>query len=73
MSQLKNLLYSYVYNPTNENRLDLADEYYRLEQYAAALSYYYRDKDLNENERVLSKTAIHQNSCWYCWCCFCFC
>ena len=64
MSQLKNLLYSYVYNPTNENRLDLADEYYRLEQYAAALSYYLQTAEMSPDKDMQYYSLIQCGKCF---------
>lgn len=52
MSKLKDILYSYIYNPSVENIFELAEVYFDKKQYAAALSYYLKtaettaDKDL---------------------------
>jgi len=64
MSQLKNLLYSYVYNPTDENRLYLADEYYKLEQYAAALSYYLQTAEMSFEKNMQYYCLIQCGKCF---------
>lgn len=64
MSQLKNLLYSYVYNPTDENRLYLADEYYKLEQYAAALSYYLQTAEMSSDKDMQYYSLIQCGKCF---------
>lgn len=52
MSRIRDLLYCFVYNPTINNRFELAETYYYEKQYAIALTFYLKiaeissDKDL---------------------------
>ncbi|NDA26365.1 MAG: hypothetical protein EBZ05_05930 [Verrucomicrobia bacterium] len=50
MSKLKSILYSYTYNPSIENKLELAEEYFNQQQYAAALSYYLNTAEISEDK-----------------------
>lgn len=52
MSRIKNLLYSYIYNPTLDNRLDLAEEYFKEQQFAAALSFYLKIVEVSTNKNL---------------------
>ena len=52
MSRLKNLLYSYVYNPIVENMVMLAEEYYNTQQYAAALSFFLKTADSTQDKNL---------------------
>lgn len=52
MSRLKNLLYSYIYNPTLDNRLDLAEEYFAQQQFAAALTYYLKIAEVSKDKNL---------------------
>jgi tetratricopeptide (TPR) repeat protein len=63
-TKLKDLLYSYVYNPTNENRLYLADEYYDNQQYAAALSYYLQVAEMSEDKDKQYYSLIRCAKCF---------
>lgn len=50
MSKLKNYLYSYVYNPTPESMVFIAEEYFNNEQYAAALSFFLKAADSTDDK-----------------------
>jgi len=64
MLELKNLLYSYVYNPTDENRLLLADKYFELEQFAAALSYYLQTAEMSPDKDMQYYSLIRCGKCF---------
>lgn len=64
MLEIKNLLYSYIYNSSNENRLALADSYYKHEQYAAALSYYLQTADQSTDKDMQYYCLIRCGKCF---------
>lgn len=63
MLKLKSLLYSYAYNPTTSNRLELAEEYFALQQYAAALSYYLQTAETTEDKDLQYYCLIRCAKC----------
>jgi len=50
MSTIKNLLYSFIHNPTIDNRFRLAEEYYLKQQYAIALTFYLKTAEITEDK-----------------------
>lgn len=52
MSRLKSLLYAYIYNPSIDNRLNLAEEYFTIQQYAAALSFFLKTAESTEDKNL---------------------
>jgi tetratricopeptide (TPR) repeat protein len=64
MSRLKDLLHSYVYNPSIENRFDLAEEYFRCGQYAAALSFYLKTAETTTDKNLQYYCLIRCGICF---------
>lgn len=64
MLKLKNLLYAFIYNPSLENRFDLAEEYYYKQQYAAALSYYLQIAETSSNKDLQYYCLIRCGQCF---------
>lgn len=64
MSRLRNLLYSYIYNPTVENRFNLAEEYYNQQQYAAALSYYLKTAESSSDKNLQYYCLLRCGNCF---------
>lgn len=64
MSEISDKLYSYIYNPSSNNQLDLAEAYFLNNQYAAAFSFFLRT----------AETSFDKNLQYYCLikCAFCF-
>lgn len=52
MSRIKDFLYSYIYNPSIDNKLLLAEEYFLQQQYAAALSFFLKIAEFTEDKNL---------------------
>jgi hypothetical protein len=50
MPTIKDLLYSFVHNPSVDNRFRLAEEYYSKQQYAIALTFYLKTAEVSEDK-----------------------
>lgn len=64
MSRIRDLLYSYVFNPSTDNRLELAEEYFLQKQYAAAVSYYLKTAETTDNKNIQYYCLIQCGKCF---------
>jgi hypothetical protein len=64
MSRIRDLLYSYVFNPSTDNRLELAEEYFIQKQYAAAVSYYLKTAETTDNKNIQYYCLIQCGKCF---------
>lgn len=64
MSQIKDSLYAYVYNPIPENMFALAEAYYNSGQYAGALSFYLRTAEHTNNKDLQYYCLIRCGQCF---------
>ena len=52
MSRIRDFLYSYIYNPSTNNKLLLAEEYFLQQQYAAALSFFLKTAESTDDKNL---------------------
>lgn len=64
MLKLKNLLYAFVYSPSIDNRLNLAEEYFNIKQYAGALSYYLQVSEFTTDKNLQYYCLIRCAQCF---------
>jgi hypothetical protein len=64
MSRIRDLIYSFVYNPTVDNRFALAEEYYKEQQYAIALTFYLKTAELSDNKDLQYYCLIRCAKCF---------
>lgn len=63
MSKIKDLLYSFVYNPNADTRLALADQYFLEQQYAVAMTFYLKAAETTDNRMVQYYSLIKSGKC----------
>lgn len=64
MSRIKDLLYSYIYNPSVDNKFLLAEEYFTWSQHAAALSFYLKTAETTEDKYLQYYCLIKCAKCF---------
>lgn len=64
MSGIRDLLYSFVYNPSVENRFKLAEQYYLEQQFAIALTFYLKTAELTEDKNLQYYCLIQCAKCF---------
>lgn len=64
MSRIRELLYSFVYNPTINNRFDVAEEYFDKKQYAIAQTFYLKTAELSTDKDLQYYCLIRCAICY---------
>lgn len=64
MSKIKDLLYSFIYNPSIDNRFALAEQYYIEKQYAIALTFYLKVAEISDNKDLQYYCLIKCAKCF---------
>ena len=64
MSRIRDLLYCFVYNPTINNRFELAETYYYEKQYAIALTFYLKVAEISTDKDLQYYCLIRCANCF---------
>jgi len=64
MSRIRELLYSFVYNPTINNRFDIAEEYFDKKQYAIAQTFYLKTAELSTDKDLQYYCLVRCARCY---------
>lgn len=64
MSKVRDLLYSFIYNPTIDNRFEVAEEYFANQQYAIALTFYLKTAELSSDKNLQYYCLIRCARCF---------
>lgn len=64
MSTIKDLLYSFIFYPSIENRFEVAQEYFKQKQYAAAFSFYLRTAESTDDKNLQYYCLLQCGRCF---------
>jgi len=64
MSRIRDLLYCFVYNPTVNNRFELAETYYYEKQYAISLTFYLKVAEISTDKDLQYYCLIRCANCF---------
>lgn len=64
MSKIRDLLYSFVYNPSIDNRFALGEQYYAEQQYAIALTFYLKVAEISSDKNLQYYCLIKCAKCF---------
>lgn len=64
MSRIRDLLYSFIYDPSVDNRFKVAEQYYADKQYAIALTFYLKTAEVSDNKEQQYYCLIQCAKCF---------